>query len=241
MDQNDNPLQLSIFRPLPFSGGCLEVRLFYVRIVPCALDSPPDHLILRHLRREFGVFLEVNGARIPSSDAVSISLRRDRVDKDSSEVTYVATDSVKIWGPLEFEVLHDSTLILCGSLQRAAAAAAAAAAAWTNGSAGSDTGWDMDCYAAMANRPSSSATGISSSSPPPPSIEVYVAGCCSGMPVILTKTVLLSPRRKVSSQAQGMLLDAIPEDEEMMGNGLIRQRKLQYALSLVDGVLLGLG
>ncbi|KAL6534771.1 hypothetical protein OROGR_013446 [Orobanche gracilis] len=46
------------------------------------------------------------------------------------------------------------------------------------------------------------------------------------------KTVLVSPRRKVR---QGMMLDAIPEDEEMgkeqrnFCNGLVRHRKSQKA------------
>ncbi|KAL0397938.1 UNVERIFIED_CONTAM: hypothetical protein Scaly_0242200 [Sesamum calycinum] len=233
MDKNEDDMQLSIYKPLTFTGGCLEIRLFYVRIVPCAVDHLPDHLTLRHLRRELGVFLEINGARIPSSDAVSIALRRDRVDKDSSEVTYVTTDSIKISGPVEFEVCEegkDLDLILCGSLQRADAAAA-----WSNGSVlenDSKTGWSMDCYVANAIATNGRSTffqpkiGICS-----PSIEVYVAGCCSGVPVILTKTILVSPRKKVSRQG---MLDAIPEDEEMgkeqrsLSNGLLRQRKLPF-------------
>ncbi|KAL0464844.1 UNVERIFIED_CONTAM: hypothetical protein Slati_0372000 [Sesamum latifolium] len=231
MDKNEDDMQLSIYKPPAFTGGCLEIRLFYVRIVPCAVDSLPDHLTLRYLRRELGVFLEINGARIPPSNAVSIALRRDRVNKDSSEVTYVTTDSIRISGPVEFEVCEegkDLDLILCGSLQRADAAAA-----WNNGSVlenDSKTGWSMDCYVANAIATNGRSTffqpkiGICS-----PSIEVYVAGCCSGVPVILTKMILVSPRKKVSRQG---MLDAIPEDEEMgkeqrsLSNGLLRQRKL---------------
>ncbi|GFQ07159.1 uncharacterized protein at1g01500 [Phtheirospermum japonicum] len=41
------------------------------------MDNLPDQLKLRHLRREVGVFLEINGASVPSSDAVSINLRRE--------------------------------------------------------------------------------------------------------------------------------------------------------------------
>lgn len=231
MDKNDDELPLAIYRPPSFTGGCLEIRLFYVRIAPCAVDNLPDQLKLRHLRREVGVSLEINGARIPSSDAVSITLRRDRVNKDSSEVTYVSTDSVKISGPAEFEVCEerdDLDLILCGSLERVDAGAG-----WSNENAldnDSKSGWSMECYAAtpITNRSSEllqPKKGVCS-----PSIEVYIAGCCSGTPVILMKTVLVSPRRKVR---QGMMLDAIPEDEEMgkeqrsLCNGLVRQRKLQ--------------
>jgi len=64
-----------------------------------------------------------------------------------------------------------------------------------------------------------------------PSIEVYVAGCCSGVPVILNKTIQMSPRRRVPRHAT---LDAIPEDEEMMMmmekdrvDGFVPNRKLQ--------------
>lgn len=54
------------------------------------------------------------------------------------------------------------------------------------------------------------------------SVEVYIAGCCSGVPVILTKMIHNSPRGKASKQGA---LDAIPEDEEIwkeqkIGNGI---------------------
>ncbi|KAK6141046.1 hypothetical protein DH2020_025227 [Rehmannia glutinosa] len=208
MDRRDDELQLAIYRPPSFTGGCLEIRLFYVRITPCAVDNLPDQLKLRHLRREVGVLLEINGTRIPSSDAVSINLRRDRVDKDSSEVTYVSTDSVKISGPAEFEVCEDGgdmDLILCGSLERADPAAA-----WSNENAldnDSKTGWSLECYVATSIANGRSALVQPKKGVCSPSIEVYIAGCCSGTPVILMKTVLISPRKKVR---QGMMLDAIP-------------------------------
>ncbi|KAI3449217.1 hypothetical protein Pfo_005882 [Paulownia fortunei] len=238
MEKTDDELQLAIYRPPSFTGGCLEIRLFYVRIAPCAVDNLSDQLKLRHLRREVGVSLEINGARIPSSDAVSITLRRDRVDKDSSEVTYVSTDSVKISGPAEFEVCEeedDLDLILCGSLERADAAVA-----WSNETALDNDlkiGWSLECYVAtsITNRRSAllqPKKGVCS-----PSIEVYIAGCCSGTPVILMKNFLISPRRKVR---QGMMLDAIPEDKEMgkeqrsVCDGLVRQRKLQFMAADMD-------
>ncbi|KAK6142782.1 hypothetical protein DH2020_023130 [Rehmannia glutinosa] len=222
MDRRDDELQLAIYRPPSFTGGCLEIRLFYVRITPCAVDNLPDQLKLRHLRREVGVLLEINGTRIPSSDAVSINLRRDRVDKDSSEVTYVSTDSVKISGPAEFE-------------------RADPAAAWSNENAldnDSKTGWSLECYVATSIANGRSALVQPKKGVCSPSIEVYIAGCCSGTPVILMKTVLISPRKKVR---QGMMLDAIPEDEEMgkeqrnLCNGLVRQRKLQPEALLARG------
>lgn len=211
-----------------------EIRLFYVRIAPCVIDSVPDHLTLCHLRREIGVSLEINGARIPNSDSASLTLRRDRLDKESSEVTYVATDSVRVTGGVEFEVYENNDMVLCGSLERMEGV-------WLNGNAGmendSKTGWSMDCYMAASINSGSSAffrpkLGVSA-----PSIEVYIAGCCSGVPVILTKTIQISPRRKCPRHAT---LDAIPEEEEVgkehskSCNGLVRQRKVQITESEID-------
>uniref|UniRef100_A0A5B7B0H6 Erythronate-4-phosphate dehydrogenase family protein n=1 Tax=Davidia involucrata TaxID=16924 RepID=A0A5B7B0H6_DAVIN len=245
MDNQDEELSTAICRkpklnmyrvmngPSLQPSGWLEVRLFYVRIAPCSVHSVPDHLTLRHIRREIGVSLEINGARIPASEAVSLTLRRDRLDKESSEVTYLTTDSVRVTGAVEFEVHEKEEMILCGSLERVDAG-------WSNGSVGlendSKTGWSMDCYMAASIASGSSAffqpkLGISS-----PSIEVYIAGSCSGVPVILTKTILISPRRKPSRHG---MLDAIPEDEEIAkkqncGNGLHQQRKLQIIEAEVD-------
>ncbi|XP_052192374.1 C-terminal binding protein AN [Diospyros lotus] len=215
------------------ASSWFEIRLFYVRIAPCAVESVPTQLTLRHLRREIGVSLEINGTRVPASEATSVTLRRDRLDKESSEVTYVSTDSVKITGAVEFEVYEKEELILCGSLERMEAA-------WSTGFVGlendSKTGWSMDCYTAA-----SIVSGASSFFQPKfgfsaPSFEVYIAGCCSGFPLILTKTIQISPRRK--PHRHGML-DAIPEDEEIgkeqrNHNGLVLQQKVQISEAEVD-------
>lgn len=220
-----NSCQVMNGASLTHSAG-IEIRLFYIRIAPCVVASVPDHLILRHLRREIGVALEINGSRVPASDSSSLTLRRDRVDKDSSEVTYVSTDTVRVTGGIEFEVYDKEDMVLCGSLEQMESN-------WVSGNVGSEndsrTGWTMDCYMAASVGSGSSAffqpkLGVSS-----PTMEVYIAGCCSGVPVILTKTIQISPRRKSSRHAT---LDAIPEDEEvgkehMTSNALIRQRKVQ--------------
>ncbi|KAL3624424.1 hypothetical protein CASFOL_031092 [Castilleja foliolosa] len=231
MDRRDDKLQLAIYLPPPFfTSGCLEIRLFYVRITPCAVDNLPDQLKLRHLRREVGVLLEINGARVPTSDSASINLRRDRVNKDSSEVTYVSTDSVRISGPAEFEVCEEGDngdLFLCGSLERV-------------DESGNDTksGWGLECYVASSvSNGGSKLLQPRKSACSSPMVEVYIAGCCSGTPVILMKTVFVGPRKKVK---EGMMLDAVPEDEEMvkerrnMCNELVRQRKLQFMSDNMD-------
>ncbi|KAL3536773.1 hypothetical protein ACH5RR_000139 [Cinchona calisaya] len=227
MDAKEEELSMVMYKPSNFTGGCLETRLFYVRIAPCAVDSVPEHLTLRHLRREISVSLEMNGCRVPSSETASITLRRDRVDKDSSEVTYVSTDSVRVSGAVEFEVTeNEEELILCGSLERAEEAT------WMNGNDSendSKTGWSMDCCTAAFLSSDGSAFCLPRLGVCSTTIEVYIAGCCSGMPVILTKTIQISPRKKVSRHR---MLDAIPEDDEigkeqMSPNSLIRHRKLQ--------------
>ncbi|KAJ4956113.1 hypothetical protein NE237_012896 [Protea cynaroides] len=227
--------------PASSPASWFEIRLFYVRIAPCVVGSVPSHLTVRHLRREIGVSLVINGSRIPASETASLTLRRDRLDKESSEVTYVSTDNVRVGGPLEFEVYEREDLILCVSLERMESS-------WSNGSIGFDhhqqrtendskTGWSMDCCIAASIATGSSAffqpkLGVSS-----PSIEVYVAGWSSGFPLILTKTINLSPRRKPPRHAT---LDAIPEDEETgkdqkSMNDIASHGKLQIADAESDG------
>lgn len=225
MGNQGEEMSMTIYKNSNFTGGCLEIRLFYVRITPCSVEAVPDHLVLRHLRREMGVSLEINGSRAPATDTASVTLRRDRVDKESSEVTYVSTDSVRVSDPVEFEVYEsERDLILCGSLERVETG-------WANGNGienNSRTGWSMDCYTAASFGNGGSAFVQPKFGVYSPSIEVYIAGCCSGVPVILTKTIQVSPRRKVPRQG---MLDAIPEDGEVEkehggSNGFIRQRNL---------------
>ncbi|KAK4738835.1 hypothetical protein R3W88_002532 [Solanum pinnatisectum] len=167
-----------------------------------------------------GVLLEINGCRIPASDTVSITLRRDRVDKGSSEVTYVNTDNVRVSGTVEFEAHEEKEeLILCGSFERVEGT-------WDNGNG---TGWSVDCYNAASFGSGGSVFFQSKIGVSSPSIEVYVAGCCSGVPLILTKMIQVSPRRKLSR------LDSIPEDEgvgkeHQYVNGFIPQQKLSVML-----------
>ncbi|PWA72987.1 Homeodomain-like protein [Artemisia annua] len=182
MDHHHNQNHTTPFNYI--TPGWLEIRLFYVRITPCSITTVPENLTLRNLRREIGVSLEINGVRVPSTETVLVNLRRDRLDKTSSEVTYVSTDNVRLTGPIEFEVINnnnidkkvlcnngsvsdcngggdDKDMILCGSLERIE----------------SGGGWSMEFYAGNM--------GVFGSS----SIEVYIAGCCGSVPVILTKTI----------------------------------------------------
>lgn len=228
MDRKESIERVNSYH-LIHNSAWLEIRLFYVRISPCAVSSVPDHLILCHVRSQIGVSLEINGSRVPASEVASITLRRDRLNKESSEVTYVSTDNVHVTGNVEFEVFHEKDMVLCGSLERMEST-------WNNES---DTraGWSMDCYTAIGSGSSAffqPKLGVSA-----PAIEVYIAGCCGGVPVILTKTIQVSPRRKGSRHR---VLDAIPEEEEIekhlnADNGLARQKKLQVRNVDFDVVL----
>ncbi|KAJ4728217.1 Erythronate-4-phosphate dehydrogenase family protein [Melia azedarach] len=229
MGHQDSHERSNSYHLIPNSAW-LETRLFYVRISPCVISSVPDHLTLCHVRREIGVSLEINGSRVPASDVTSVALRRDRLDKESSEVTYVSTDSVRVTGSIEFEVFDDKEMVLCGSLERMEST-------WNNESDARTAGWSMDCYTAIGSGSSAffqPKLGVSA-----PAIEVYIAGCCGGVPVILTKTIQVSPRRKGSRL---WMLDAIPEDEEVekdlkVANGVVRQRKLQKQMATIMSLM----
>ncbi|KAJ6404277.1 hypothetical protein OIU84_012456 [Salix udensis] len=87
MDQNHNESHSYNNLIMNKSSSWLEVRLFYVRITPCVIESVPGHLTLRHLGRSISTPLEINGSKIPAADSASLNLRRDRLSKESSEVT----------------------------------------------------------------------------------------------------------------------------------------------------------
>ncbi|XP_076918466.1 uncharacterized protein At1g01500-like [Bidens hawaiensis] len=248
MNQQQTHHSISPYKPFNYMNGSLngpsgllEIRLFYVRITPCAVNALPGQLTLRHLRREIGVSLDINGVRVPSANTALVTLNRDRVDTESSEVTYVSTDNIRVSGAIEFEVVDDESddreLVLCGSLERIESN-------WSNGGlenghnniinnnhnnhnhniSGLKSGWGMDFHAANLSKFGGFST----------SVEVYIAGCCSTVPVILTKTVQVSPRRR--GARLGMTLDAIPEGEDEEGdkepvreNGVAgQQRKLMH-------------
>ncbi|KAJ6334572.1 hypothetical protein OIU78_011448 [Salix suchowensis] len=178
MDQNHNKSHSYINLIMNKSSSWLEVRLFYVRITPCVIESVPGHLTLRHLGRSISTPLEINGSKIPAADSASLNLRRDRLNKESSE-----------------RGLKRHPRGNNGSVERLDNDA--------------KTGWCLECCVATGVFEGKSVFKLGVSAPV---IEVYIAGCCRGVPVILTKTVLVSPRKKASRYA---ILDAIPEDEEL--------------------------
>eukprot|EP00252_Welwitschia_mirabilis_P015538 TRINITY_DN3419_c0_g1_i2.p1 TRINITY_DN3419_c0_g1~~TRINITY_DN3419_c0_g1_i2.p1 ORF type:complete len:165 (+),score=22.98 TRINITY_DN3419_c0_g1_i2:443-937(+) len=69
----------------------------------------------------------------------------------------------------------------------------------------------MDCQSAMRATAACPFTKGGVKQTGPPIIEVYVAGCFSGSPLILTKTIPLGSSRRKSRRTT---LDVIPENEE---------------------------
>ncbi|KAG9153031.1 hypothetical protein Leryth_023924 [Lithospermum erythrorhizon] len=205
---------LQIIRHPAFPPSCnkpslswFDIRVFYVRVSNFAVDdSTPQSLTLNHIPLSRDTILEINGARCPIySDGVSCILRRDRFDKKSEEATFVSTDNVRSTGSVKFEVFSKEDLVLTGILEMSG----------DNGVTGESkniaSGWSLNCESVM-----SCGTGFLkarqalSSEMLSPTIEVYIAGCYSGTPIILTKTLQLNYRKKYNRKG---MLDAIPEYE----------------------------
>ncbi|XP_021654365.2 uncharacterized protein At1g01500 [Hevea brasiliensis] len=185
----------------------LDLRVFYVRVSKCEIDdSTPEYLTVNHFPLHPDTLLEINGVRTSvNSDEPSILLRRDRLDKKSEETTFVSTDSIRITGTVEFKVFDRDVLMLSGVLEMCN----------TNGLMGESRGhsqrWNMSCKSDVTVGTSfpkaKQSLGLDSASP---TFEVYVAGSFSGTPIILTKTLQLSFRKK---QIRKGMLDSIPEYE----------------------------
>ncbi|KAE8708368.1 BTB/POZ domain-containing protein [Hibiscus syriacus] len=191
-----------------FSKGLLrwlDVRVFYVRVSKCETDdeSCPSYLALNHVPLNPDTLLEVNGVRTGIySDGASTLLRRDRLDKSSEEATFVSTDSIRLTGSVQFEVFNKDALLLSGVLELCDSNGC------TGESRGSSPMWCMNCESAIT-----SGTGFlkakqyHSAGSVSPTVEVYVAGSFSGSPIILTRTLQPSVRKK---QMKGVL-GSIPE------------------------------
>ncbi|KAJ8762278.1 hypothetical protein K2173_007435 [Erythroxylum novogranatense] len=201
-------IRYSPFQPYTkFSSPWFDLRVFYVRISNFNVDDlTPEFLTLSHIPLSPDTLLEVNGAKSSMySDGVSSLLRRDRMDKKSEEATFVSTDSIRTTGSVKFEVFDKDDLILYGVLEMSN----------SNGFTGEPKSnvkrWSMNCESEIT-----AGTGflkgkhLASPELPSPTIEVYITGCFSGTPIILTKTLQLSYRKKHNKKG---MLDSIPENE----------------------------
>lgn len=173
---------------VPNSLSWLDLRIFYVRTSKCEIDddedSTPEYLTLNHVQLNPDTLTEVNGVRTGMySDAESILLRRDRVDKKSEEVTFVSTENIRTTGSVKFEVFRkDRILVLSGTLELCEERQHQQQQRW-------NIRWESDF---------------------PSVVEVYVAGCYSGRPIILTNAPQQIGHRRRKPIKKGML-ETIPE------------------------------
>lgn len=191
------------------SSPWFDLRVFYVRISNFKVDdSTPEFLTIHHIPLEPDTHLEINGVRMSIySEGVSTQLRRDRVDRKSEEATFVSTDNIRLTGSVKFEVYDKEEMILSGTLEMSG----------SNGLTGESKNnlkrWNMNCEAEITigsgflKEKHIVSPEVSSALP---TIEVYVTGCFSGTPIILTKTLQLGFRKKHSRRTA---LDSIPEYE----------------------------
>lgn len=202
----------SPYRPLSKGSlSWLDLRVFYVRVSKCETDdSTPEYLTLNHVPLNPDTLLEVNSVRISiCSDGASTLLRRDRLDKKSEEATFVSTDSIRLTGSVKFVIFHKDTILITGVLELSDSNG------YTEDSRGSGQKWSMNCETLFTSctgfLKAKQFLGPDSASP---TVEVYVAGSFLGSPIILTRILQPSLRKKQMKKA---MLDSIPEYEATEG------------------------
>lgn len=200
------------------SSPWFDLRVFYVRFTSFKVnDSTPEHLTLTHIPLSPNTIIEVNGRRSSIySEIVSSSLRRDRVDRETEEATFVGTDSIRLTGCMRFEVYDKDDLLLSGALELTGGDGAAAAEGRSRGKA-----WSMSCRPAEAGG-GGFLKGRQEAEAQIPAAEVYVTGCFSGSPIILTETLQLGLPKKNQRKTT---LDSIPEYESTeFKSSLVRKK-----------------
>ncbi|XP_024529149.1 uncharacterized protein At1g01500 isoform X1 [Selaginella moellendorffii] len=211
-----------------------DVRVLYARVAFCAVEEAPELLTIWFPPRGIDIALEVNGGRVAPSEEACIALRRDRLDLESEEVTFVSTDNLRTSGSLAFEIYHRHDFLVSGCLKQSVISSHDSSSFCEGGMPGiRKLGWRMEC-SCEAGSSKCSFVRVQQhhlrSPPPPPSpspssssssssslttlMEVCVVGRYIGSPVILTQTVQLNARR---SRLRCTVLDVIPEDEECCG------------------------
>lgn len=201
-DYDQKPLVNSSYKPtvegsyssLPW----LDLKVFYVRISKCEIDTP-EYLKVIHIPLNRNTLLEVNGVRTSIySGGESTILKRDRLTKKCEEVTFVSTNSIRMSGSVKFEIFDEDVSVLTAILEMSNSTTNRLNGEWRI----NRQRWRMTCESNITV-----GTGFLKGSSP--IIEVCVAGCFYGNPIILTKTLQISCRKK---QRKG-ILDSIPEYE----------------------------
>ncbi|XAR61771.1 hypothetical protein NMG60_11016284 [Bertholletia excelsa] len=178
-----------------------QLRVFYIRISNIFMDDlTPQCLTLNHIPLSSDTLLEVNGVRCDmNSEGLQSLLRIDRADKRSEEATFISTDSIRFSGSVRFEVIHNEELVIHGLLEMSSA---------SGDSEGGGRKWSMECE--LGTNGFLKGRQVVDCEVFSPSIEVYVAGCFEGTPIILTRTLEVGSRNK---QSRNGMLDSIPENE----------------------------
>ncbi|CAA6667443.1 unnamed protein product [Spirodela intermedia] len=191
------------------SSPWFDLRVFYVRFTGFEVkDSTPEHLTLTHIPLSPNTIIEVNGRRSSIySEIVSSSLRRDRVDRETEETTFVGTDSIRLTGSMRFEVYDKDDLVLSGALELTSGDGGAAVEGKSRGKT-----WSIRCWPPAAATAGNGGflKGRQQAEAQIPAAEVYLTGCFSGSPIILTETLQLGLPKKNQRKTT---LDSIPEYE----------------------------
>ncbi|GJP56234.1 hypothetical protein CLOM_g15312 [Closterium sp. NIES-68] len=201
------------------AAGWLDVKVIYARIsAQNIINSSSDYLVFSSPPREISSELEVNGARRSPLEDVSLSLRKDRADCESSEATFVSTDRLRIRRHLSFGIFHEGEKLVACSLnlrsRPSLEEAVSGLPVLPERGLPLEGQWTLECSCTT----SSSWSGFAvksvqelSDHAVQPSLEICIVGRCDGLPVMLTETVQLTARRKNHWKGG---LDAIPEVEE---------------------------
>ncbi|KAG6493895.1 uncharacterized protein At1g01500-like [Zingiber officinale] len=195
---------------LPKSSPWLDLKVFYVRLSNYEVgESTPEHLTIKHTSLTPDTILEINGRRSGIySDCVSCFLRRDRMDKKSEEATFVGTDCIRMTGSVRFDVWDGDDMLLSGVLELGDSNGLKAETKI------SKRKWRIKCriVSTAAFRFLDDKIKSSESSAVAPLIEVYIAGCSSGSPIIFTKTMRLPGRMKCQKK---LMHDSILDTNSM--------------------------
>jgi hypothetical protein len=228
---------LFLFAATTPHASWFDVRVVYVRVSACCCseDVAPEALSLRFPPRNIGTALELNGGRISPSEEAVLVLRRDRVDPESAEATYLSTDYVRTSGPLSFQVFFKDEALVGGTLEQQQQSPDEAnspveeqgddsggckSTALVKSIGGGRRPWSLDCTCVVGQagcvfsktRLDDYSSFLSSSLLP--AMEVCLVGRHLGTPVILSQTVHLTAARRRSNR-QTNTLDVIPEAEEL--------------------------